>query len=494
MTIHPAPRAVFIVAGALRVPWFLVNLPCFLRFSSTMTNSPGRTLWALLLVFGFFLPETLFAQSSTDPSIAPLSFTGISVLMIFLAGLVMITLENKFKMDKYVPALMMLGAFVVIGWHGVFIEGEKGTDSFTALLGETKQGIFSLTAFLACMWMIVEILNERHVFVAINGWLLRKGCTPRQYFWATGLLCFVLSPFISSITTALIFGKSTKTISQDKRYVHAMLCNIIMASNAGIWFLGVSTTLMVLLERQVTLLDVLYLLPASLLGWMAGAWVLDRGYLKKRDLVNVLQSPNRFAPIKPGGIALSWLSLLAIVGAVWLNLQLRMDLEFALGFGFAVISLFIWFLKTRQVSIPLYVCLQKVEWATLMYYVGILAGVSALGYVGWLGYLQNAYEIHDPTLINIVIGIISCCVDNNVLEAAVLEAKPLMGVDQWSLNMLLIAIGGSLTVVGSAPGIIAMTIDRSYNFPAHSKFMPAIVTNFLCTILVWHLQYQILGK
>jgi Na+/H+ antiporter NhaD/arsenite permease-like protein len=151
-------------------------------------------------------------------------------------------------------------------------------------------------------------------------------------------------------------------------------------------------------------------------------------------------------------------------------------------------------LKIRQVRIPLYVCLQKVEWATLMYYVGILSGVSALGYVGWLGYLQQAYESHDATWVNVIIGVVSCCIDNNVLEAAVLEAKPLMGIDQWSLNMLLIAIGGSLTVVGSAPGVIAMTIDKSYTFSAHTKFLPAIIVNFVCTILIWYIQYEVLSN
>jgi hypothetical protein len=227
--------------AALMSLWFRVSPPCFSHCSSMMTTNLLRILGPLLTLATLYWPGRLAAQTTIDPSISPLSFTGIAVLMIFLAGLLLIMLESQLKMDKYMPALMMLGAFVIIGWQVLTFEGGKGAGAFAALLGETKQSIFSLTAFLACMWMIVEILNERQVFVAINGWLLKRGCTPRQYFWATGLLCFVLSPFISSITTALIFGKSTKMISQDPSYVHAMLCNIIIASNAGIWFLGVST-------------------------------------------------------------------------------------------------------------------------------------------------------------------------------------------------------------------------------------------------------------
>lgn len=39
---------------------------------------------------------------------------------------------------------------------------------------------------------------------------------------------------------------------------------------------------------------------------------------------------------------------------------------------------------------------------------------------------------------------------------------------------------GSLTVIGSAAGVMVMSLDKSYSFGKHLKFLPAILTNFLC--------------
>ncbi len=442
----------------------------------------------------FWLPALGLAETRFPSSIHPLSPVGISVLCVFLAGLLMIGFEVQLDMNKYKPALMMQGTLVLIGGHYYFSgDAPERFEPLHRLLDTTKGEVFSLVAFMAFMWMIVEILGERNVFGALNEFLLGKGLGAHGFFWAMGFLCAVLSPFVSSITTALIFGKSLQSVSMDRRYTHAMLCNIIIASNAGIWFVGVSTTLMVLLAHRVSFRDVILLIPASLIGWFAGALALDLFYLRRLDAAQLLRPIAPHEGVKPGGISLAIVSMLAMAGAVLLNMVFHVDLEFALGFGFALLSFHLWVLKKRGIKIHLHRQLQKVEFATLLYYIGILTGVAALNHVGWLTYLSWLFEHEDATWVNVFIGIVSCCVDNNVLEAAVLGAKPNIGIDQWALNMLLIAIGGSLTAVGSAPGVLAMTIDKSYTFGTHFQFLPAILINFISTLAIWYVQYQVLG-
>jgi len=440
------------------------------------------------------MPSDTEAMDNIILLIQPLSPVGIAVLAIFLVGLAMIVFEVQLDMNKYIPALLMLGSLPLIAAHYYFTGSSPSRFApFHRLLTQTKETIFSLVAFMAFMWMIVELLSERNVFGALNSALLNKGLKARGMFWAVGLLCVLFSPFLSSITTALVFGKSVKAMSKDPRYTHLMLCNIIIASNAGLWFVGVSTTLMALLAHRVALADLLPMASVSILGWFAGALVLDVAYLHPLTKTCVWVSLCKQEKIKPGGVSLAVVSVLAIAGAVWLNLMLEVDLEFALGFGFALVSLHLWFLKKRRIEIPFLALLQKVEWATLLYYIGILTGVAALEHVGWLAYLAGAFAQYDASLVNIGIGLISCCVDNNVLEAAVLAAKPDMGIDQWALNMLMIAIGGSLSSVGSAPGILAMMLDKSYTFAGHLRFMPALAANFFGTIAFWYLQYKLLG-
>jgi len=38
-----------------------------------------------------------------------------------------------------------------------------------------------------------------------------------------------------------------------------------------------------------------------------------------------------------------------------------------------------------------------------------------------------------------------------------------------------------------------MSLDRTYTFGVHMKFMPAILVNFLGSLAVWYLQFEVLG-
>jgi Na+/H+ antiporter NhaD/arsenite permease-like protein len=72
-------------------------------------------------------------------------------------------------------------------------------------------------------------------------------------------------------------------------------------------------------------------------------------------------------------------------------------------------------------------------------------------------------------------------------------SNPQLTSSQWALNALMVGIGGSLTVIGSAAGVMVMSIDKNYSFGTHLKFLPAILTNFLVSLGVWYVQFEILG-
>lgn len=358
----------------------------------------------------------------------------------------------------------------------------------------TKESLFGLIAFMAFMWMIVEILNERNVFAAMNHALMNRGLGARGLFWVMGLLCALLSPLISSLTTTMIFGKSISNVSADSRYTHLVLCNTIISSNSGVWFIGTSTSLMVILADKVAMTDLLMLFPAAIFGWFLSALVLDLFYLKKLDTDALLKPNSAAEALKPGGLSLAFVCAFAIIGAVVLNMVLHVDIEFALGSGLGLIVMYIWILKTKwcHIEINLDVQLQKVEWATLMYYIGIITGMAALNHVGWLSYVRQLYETLEPTWVNFILGMVSSCIDNNLLEAAAIMSNPNLGVDQWMLNAMMVGIGGSLTVVGSSAGVMVMSIDKSYTFATHLRFLPAVLANFLGSFGFWYLQFEIL--
>jgi Na+/H+ antiporter NhaD/arsenite permease-like protein len=428
-------------------------------------------------------------------AIVPFSPVGFIVLGVFIVGLLMIIFEVRLAMDKFKPALMMMSSVAIIGaYYWLSGDDPERFKPLIAMQSSTKESLFALIAFMAFMWMMVEILNERNVFNAMNQSLMDKGLGARGLFWVMGLLSAILSPFISSLTTTMIFGKSITNVSADSRYTHLVLCNTIISSNSGVWFIGTSTSLMLILAHKVAMTDLLMLFPAAIFGWLLSALVLDIFYLKKLDLDTLLKPNMAQERMKAGGLGLTVVCAIAIIGAVVLNMVLHVDIEFALGSGLGLVVMCIWILKSRwfNIEIDLDVQLQKVEWATLMYYIGIITGMAALNHVGWLSYVHNLFEILKPTWVNFILGLISSCIDNNLLEAAAIMANPELDINQWMLNALMVGIGGSLTVVGSSAGVMAMSIDKSYTFGTHLRFLPAVLANFLGSFGLWYLQFEIL--
>jgi Na+/H+ antiporter NhaD/arsenite permease-like protein len=425
--------------------------------------------------------------------IQPLSLIGISVLLIFSISMLLIIFEARLHLDKFKPAILMLLSFLLIGLHYYFSGDDPHRfDAFIEMQKENEVELFSLIAFMAFMWMIVEILSERGVFSTLNSYLISRGMKATGMFWSTGLLAALLSPFINNITTAMIFGKSIKEISRNHDYRHIAMCNLIIASNSGVWFLGTATSLMVVLAGKISIIGLLALFPAGIIGWAASAAVLQLFYLNRLSGELIDSTPDEVR-IKRGGIGMIFFGILAVTAAVVMNIVLHIDIEYAIGMGLAIIGLYAWHLKRGGTNVMLLAQLQKVEWNTLLFFIGIISGVAALNHVGWLSYISRLFEVLSPTTVNVALGVISGVLDNVPVEAAALMSSPQLIGSQWALNALMVGIGGSLTVIGSAAGIMVMSIDKSYSFGTHLKFLPAILTNFFVSLGIWYVQFELLG-
>lgn len=425
--------------------------------------------------------------------IQPTSWLGIAVLLIFSIGMLLIIFEARLHMDKSKPALFMLSSFLLIGLY-YWLSGDdpQRFEHFVEMQKENNVGLFSLIIFMSLMWMIVEMLSERGVFSALNSYLIGKGLNASAMFWATGALAALLSPFINNITSAMIFGNSIKEISRNQDYRHIALCNLIIASNSGVWFLGTATSLMVVLAGKITIVGLLTLLPAGIIGWVASAAVLQLFYLNRLQGELIDTTPDE-VHIKRGGIGMIFIGIAAVSAAVVMNIVLHIDIAYAVGMGLSILGMYAWHLKRNGENVMLLAQMQKVEWNTLLFFIGIISGVAALNHVGWLTYISRLFETLSPTTVNVVLGVISGVLDNVPVEAAALMSNPQLSESQWALNALMVGIGGSLTVIGSAAGVMVMSLDKSYSFGTHLKFLPAILTNFFVSLGVWYVQFELLG-
>ncbi|MCF6201838.1 MAG: sodium:proton antiporter NhaD, partial [Hydrogenimonas sp.] len=141
-----------------------------------------------------------------------------------------------------------------------------------------------------------------------------------------------------------------------------------------------------------------------------------------------------------------------------------------------------------------FVNMKKVENDTLLFFFGILSAVGALHFLGFLEYIHDLYDLVGPTTANIGVGFISAIVDNVPVMSAILKSSPQMGLDQWLLVTLTAGIGGSLISFGSAAGVGVMGRLRGiYTFGAHLKLAWTVLAGYILSMVVWYVQFDILG-
>ena len=124
---------------------------------------------------------------------------------------------------------------------------------------------------------------------------------------------------------------------------------------------------------------------------------------------------------------------------------------------------------------------RSIDMSTILFFLGILLAVASLSQAGILAHLATWLNdsIHEPYLINGIIGVLSSIIDNVPLVAACMNMYPVMTeataamtadpayamlfVEDglfWHLLTFCAGVGGSLLIIGSAAGVVAMGIEK----------------------------------
>ena len=207
------------------------------------------------------------------------------IIIVFIVGYLAITLEHNLKLDKLIPALVMMAvcwAIVALGidsfsdWfdsenHGL-VEGfaNKGHEAKMHLVEETLLHHLGKTAeilvFLLGAMTIVEIIDYFDGFSTIKGFVTFKG--KKKLLWMFSILAFILSAIIDNLTATIVLISILQKIvkTREDRIWFAGL--IIIAANAGGAFspIGdVTTTMLWIGDKVSTGMLFTYLFIPSLL-------------------------------------------------------------------------------------------------------------------------------------------------------------------------------------------------------------------------------------
>ncbi len=440
----------------------------------------------LLLLFAL----SAFAQSGEALTT---TWVGIASLIIFVVGYYFIATEENYHINKAKPALF-IGTFIfmLIGFY-FYINGMNKdvlSHEVDALILEIAEIFF----FLMVAMTYIETLIERNVFNALKYNLVSKGYSYKKLFWITGILAFFISPVADNLTTALILSTVLITIEKEKRdFLVPGAINIVVAANAGgAWSpFGDITTLMAWTAEKAGFIDFFYLFPASIVGWIATAWLLSLFVPNDKPHFNAQTEKKEY--VFEGGKVVMILGVITIMSAVLSHQMFHLPAMWGMLFGLSLLKLYSYRLKrVKGTEINIFRSIGKIEHDTLLFFVGILAAVGGLHFLGFLDLAVKLYDTAGPDVVNIGVGFLSAIVDNVPVMSAVLKASPDMGMDQWLLVTMTAGIGGSLISFGSAAGVGVMGKLRGiYTFGAHLKYAWTVLVGYILSIIVWYIQFEI---
>ena len=428
------------------------------------------------------------------------------IILVFVFGYLAITLEHSLKIDKLIPALVMMAvswALISLGidtfstWfdssnHSLMEGfGLLPHDEKLHLMEETMLHHLGKTAeiliFLMGAMTIVEIIDYFDGFSTIKAAVNFR--SRKKLLWMFSILAFVLSAIIDNLTATIVLISILQKIVKDReiRIWYAGL--IIIAANAGgAWSpIGDVTTTMLWIANKVSTGNlIIYLFIPSLLCMVVPTFLasLMKPFKGDLELVESEDKPkNRFSA------TMLYLGLGAIIFVPIFKVITHLPPYVGMMLSLAVVAIFAEIYSKTKFSIshvdvpseheenahhsPVHGALSKIEMPSILFFLGILLAVVALESLGILFNFANNLRDSMPMLgteldgtavsdiVVVLLGIGSAVIDNVPLVAASLGMFSEAIDDQlWHFIAYSAGTGGSMLIIGSAAGVVAMGMEK----------------------------------
>lgn len=428
------------------------------------------------------------------------------IILVFVFGYLAITLEHSIKIDKLIPALVMMAiswALISLGidsftqWfdsssHGL-VDGfaDLGHEGKMHLMEETLLHHLGKTAeilvFLLGAMTIVEIIDYFDGFSTIKSFIRTK--KKSKILWIFCILAFILSAIIDNLTATIVLISILQKIVKDRdvRIWYAGL--IIIAANAGgAWSpIGDVTTTMLWIGNKVSVGHLFgYLFIPSLLCMLVPAFIASFMPAFKGDLE--FEDSDSHKPKSKFSSTMLYLGLGAIVFVPVFKVITHLPPYVGMMLSLGVVAIFAEIYSNSKFAIsgvgstehsdhahhsPVHHSLSKIELPSILFFLGILLAVAALESLGILfGFATSLQEtmpmLHTEMegtrvsdLVVLLLGVGSAVIDNVPLVAASLGmfSEP-MDDQLWHFIAYSAGTGGSMLIIGSAAGVVAMGMEK----------------------------------
>ncbi|MDT7828172.1 sodium:proton antiporter NhaD [Pricia sp. S334] len=417
------------------------------------------------------------------------------IIIVFVLGYLAITLEHNLKIDKLIPALGMMAllwAIIALTNMDVFeVNSELKELEPTGLeeillhhLGKTAE----ILVFLLGAMTIVEIIDYFDGFATIKGFIKTK--SKKKLLWIFSILAFILSAIIDNLTATIVLVTILQKVIKDRETRLWFAGLIVITANAGgAWSpIGDVTTTMLWIGNKVTTLVLIehVLLPSIVCMivpvLLAGRYKVFQGTLAD-DPEEVVDEPK-----SEHGATMLYLGLGAIVFVPFFKTVTHLPPYVGMMLSLAVVATFAEIYSKSKFSItnvegegddtvgyhsPVHASLSKIEMPSILFFLGILLAVGALESLGMLFEFAQSLDANVPMLgtesrgelvsdlVVLILGVGSAIIDNVPLVAASMGMFSVPIDDPvWHFIAYSAGTGGSMLIIGSAAGVVAMGMEK----------------------------------
>ena len=425
----------------------------------------------------------------------------LAIVIVFILGYLFITLEHTTKIDKLVPALLMMSiswALIAFGledfteWfdssNHKLVDGFKNLPHHSENHGGSKTSWFEnsllhhfgktceILIFLIGAMTIVEIIDHFNGFATIKSFIRTK--KKSILLWIMCILAFILSAIIDNLTATIVLITILRKLikeNEDRLWFAGLI--IIAANAGGAWSpIGDVTTTMLWMGKKVSTIELikLLILPSFLCMIVPTAIA---SFLKPFN--GEFTPPDEDSKKIKYGSTMLYLGLLAIVFVPIFKTVTHLPPYVGMMLSLAIVTLVAEILSAREFSLnqlstsknnetsghsssPVFRALSKIEMPSILFFLGILMTVAALESLGIVFNLGNSVQKAIPiNIFVILLGAGSAIIDNVPLVAASMGMFDLeLDNPIWHFIAYSAGTGGSMLIIGSAAGVVAMGMEK----------------------------------
>ncbi len=405
---------------------------------------------------------------------------GLEVLLILLAvaAFLGVVLEDVIHVNK-AKVVLLFGA---LSWMLMFISAPDLAyrEKVQAALEHNITDIASLWLFLLATMTFVAYLNKKGLIENLVHAILPKRISERKLLFLIGIFAFVFSSIADNITATLVSVALILSLKLDAKKNLKFATLVVFAVNSGgvAMITGDVTTLMIFLAGHVQIANLLMLSLPALLAVLLLAAMLSQGMNGE-----VLVEKNGARTIRKVDQGIAVIFMLTIMCTILGSFFYGIPPVLTFLTGLAIMFLVARFFNEDIDNDPILEYIRIIEFETLLFFLGVLLVVGMLQFIGTLEGLTHLYELMPSLAANYLMGMLSALIDNVPLTAALLKSNLQMNTAEWMGLTYAVGVGGSLLVIGSAAGIVAMSKVSELTFASYFRSLFALLIAFTAGFL-----------